>query len=57
MGWRGAEALARKGIQAFVLDEQCTSERAVSLFLEGKLTPASDELCRGSILRDGNRRL
>jgi predicted Fe-Mo cluster-binding NifX family protein len=46
MGWRAAEALARKGIQVFVLDEECMPEQAVSLFLEGKLTPAGDELCR-----------
>jgi predicted Fe-Mo cluster-binding NifX family protein len=47
MGWRAAEALGRGGIQVFVLGEECTPERAVSLYLEGKLAPAGDELCRG----------
>jgi len=47
MGRRAAEALGHEGIQVFVLREECTPEQAVSLFLEGKLTPAGDELCRG----------
>jgi predicted Fe-Mo cluster-binding NifX family protein len=47
MGRRAAEALAGGGIQVFMLGEECTPERAVSLYLEGKLAPAGDELCRG----------
>jgi predicted Fe-Mo cluster-binding NifX family protein len=46
MGWRAAEALGREGIAPFVLGEECTPERAVTLFLDGKLAPASNELCR-----------
>jgi predicted Fe-Mo cluster-binding NifX family protein len=47
MGWRAAEDLERAGIQPFVLEEDCTPERAVTLFLDGKLAPASQGFCRG----------
>lgn len=45
MGWRAAEALSREGIQPFVLDGECAPERAVTLFLEGKLPAASQGFC------------
>jgi predicted Fe-Mo cluster-binding NifX family protein len=48
MGWRAAGALGREGIQPFVLEEECTPERAVTLFLEGKLAPARQGFCRGN---------
>jgi predicted Fe-Mo cluster-binding NifX family protein len=47
MGWRAAEALGHAGIQPFVLEEECTPERAVTLFLEGKLATASQGFSRG----------
>lgn len=46
MGSRAAEALSREGIQPLVLAEKCTPAQAVTLFLEGKLLPGSQELCR-----------
>src|SRR5581483_5513612 len=47
MGWRAAEALGQQGIQPFVLSEDCTPEQAVALFLEGKLSSASQTFCGG----------
>jgi predicted Fe-Mo cluster-binding NifX family protein len=46
MGWRAAEALSQGGVQPYLLDERCTPEDAVALFLEGKLPPASGRFCR-----------
>jgi predicted Fe-Mo cluster-binding NifX family protein len=46
MGWRAAEALGQEGIRPFVLEEECTPERAVTLYLEGKAVPASASSCR-----------
>ena len=48
MGWRAAEALAHEGIQSFVLGEECTPEKAVTLFLDGKLASASQGFCQGN---------
>jgi predicted Fe-Mo cluster-binding NifX family protein len=46
MGWRAAEALEQEGIRPFVLEEECTPERAVALYLEGKALPAGANSCR-----------
>ena len=45
IGQGAMEALNRGGIQPFVLSENCTPERAVMLFLNGKLPLASQEAC------------
>ena len=45
MGWRAAEALSHEGIQPVVLGETYSPERAVTLFLEGKLPSAKQGFC------------
>jgi predicted Fe-Mo cluster-binding NifX family protein len=46
MGWRAAGELSGHGIKTFVTEPDCSVEQAVSLYLTGKLKPASAVCCR-----------
>ena len=45
MGWRAAEDLQQKGIQAFILPREMSPEDAVNAYLAGNLGSAGD-FCR-----------
>lgn len=45
MGWRAAEDLKQKGIQAFVVQGEMSPEAAVNAYLAGELGPAGG-FCR-----------
>jgi predicted Fe-Mo cluster-binding NifX family protein len=46
MGWRATEGLNEGGVQNYVMDERCTPDDAIALFLERKLPSASRPFCR-----------
>jgi len=46
MGWRAAQDMAANGIKPYVLEQECTPESAVTLFVEGRLPGGGSDFCR-----------